>query len=278
MRWSRVGVVRYRVAAVAGVCVLSGCVLSATGAPHVVAAESVRLTGVLNASEYEHTVYWFEYGATANYGAASPHTDIDVGFGQTPVSAMVHGLTSATTYHYRLCNDKVPSDAFAPHCGDDRVVTTVVGRVSVDGTGSDVTFQGFPPVTVSTQFSLSAAADPGGTGYVDGDEQASAQTRHVPQLSRFDFNSGESGRVACLRVSGNLAVAGVSGTGRGELVDGSAGDDYTFNSLIVVEDNGTVGDRLAVLAWTPADGCPEPSVSLFPSPTFANANFVVRGG
>jgi hypothetical protein len=232
---------------------------------------------VLHATEFEHTAYWFEYGTTTAYGSTTPIVDIEATTVPNPVSASVGGLAAGTTYHYRLCNDKVLGDSFPPHCGADRTVTTGNGRVSVEGSGSDAIET--PPFSVSTtQYSLEGVADPGGAGYVDGDWNLQTQNRYVPELSSFDTDYGEVASVVCLRVSGNLAVAGVVGSWRGGTLSTGVFVNGSFDALIVIEDNGPTGDRVAKLPWTPADGCPEPSASLFTGRTFDVADFVVSGG
>ena len=78
--WVRRGRVWVTAAAVA--CLLSGCVLGATGSPHLVTDTSAKLTGTLvsdSSDQPDQVAYWFEYGPTSNYGSETVHTgNVDV--------------------------------------------------------------------------------------------------------------------------------------------------------------------------------------------------------
>jgi hypothetical protein len=63
-------------------------------------ARSARVGGEVDAGGVP-TGYRVEYGRTAAYGAATPTGDAGDG-GVAPVAATLAGLTSATTYHYRV--------------------------------------------------------------------------------------------------------------------------------------------------------------------------------
>src|SRR3954452_22516902 len=92
--------------AVVAAFVLSGCLLSPTGDPQIVADESAVLTGTLRSSTFlEGATYWFEYGTSTAYGSSTPRSAPGIQQGTTPVSEVVDGLTPGTTYHYRLCSD-----------------------------------------------------------------------------------------------------------------------------------------------------------------------------
>jgi hypothetical protein len=77
-------------------------------------------TGKPNHVEFER--YWFEWGTTTSYGHS---TTVEAWFGgqkNTQVNAVISGLTSGTTYHYRLViEDKV---AGTKQKGQDMVGTT----------------------------------------------------------------------------------------------------------------------------------------------------------
>jgi len=254
------------------VLVFSGCVFSQTGDPRVVSDVSALFTGTLQSTHFNHTEYWFEYGATTDYGTETPRQGLDVVPGAHPVSVRVNGLTPAATYHYRLCNVVPGTTPPGFACGADRTVSTVPGRVSVEGTGTrHGTF--FPLTSYFTQ-SIDAAADPGGVGYVDG-------TVNDDTVAVFENTiAGETtgrGVVSCLRVQGNVAVAGSTGT----YVTSTAAGVTTVQAsrLFVVEDNGPTGDRYVVRSWTPSDGCPEPTSALLDGTSAPDtADFVVRGG
>src|SRR5215207_8376377 len=92
--------------AIVAALLLSGCVLSQTGAPSIVADESVVLTGAVQSSQPDTVTYWFKYGTTTDYGSTTTSQTAFVQQGtKQPVSELVDGLTAGTTYHYQLCSD-----------------------------------------------------------------------------------------------------------------------------------------------------------------------------
>jgi hypothetical protein len=71
------------------------------------------------------TTYWFEYGATAAYSAATAPQPAS-GRIQVQVTAAVGSLTPGTTYHYRL----VARSAGGTTAGADATFTTPSGHVA----------------------------------------------------------------------------------------------------------------------------------------------------
>ncbi|HZV74438.1 MAG TPA: fibronectin type III domain-containing protein [Conexibacter sp.] len=67
------------------------------------------------------TSYYFEFGTTANYGQQTPPQGAGSGASAVSVSASLSGLTTSTTYHYRLVAVG-PNGAFA--IGADRTFAT----------------------------------------------------------------------------------------------------------------------------------------------------------
>src|SRR5436190_541977 len=51
--------------------VVSGCVLSSTGAPRIVADTSAVFTGAVKSSQGDTVTYWFAYGTTPSYGSTT---------------------------------------------------------------------------------------------------------------------------------------------------------------------------------------------------------------
>jgi hypothetical protein len=256
------------------VLVLSGCVFSQTGDPHLVADHTALLTGTVQSTQADHTEYWFEYGVTTDYGTETAHTGIDLAVGANPVSVSVDGLTAATTYHYRLCNDVPDSAMNTPFCGGDQSLTTGSGRVSVQGTG---TRHGeLFPLLFSFSQSINAAADPGGVGYVDGIVNDNNVATFLGSPGGTLGVTTGRGVVVCLRVRGNVAVAGYMAS---YVTVGPNGSSTAQASrLFVVQDKGPNHDRYVVRSWTPADGCPEPTSALLGTVTNDSADFVVRSG
>ena len=245
---------------VAAALVLSGCVLSQTGAPRLVADESAMFTGTLNSTEPDDATYWFEYGTTSGYGLSTPQKTTGVGPNfPASVSEFVDGLTAGAAYHYRLCSD-VPDDKLPQSCGADRVVTTTIGHDSVHGAGT----YWKPPFNEYRSISIKAAADPG-AGTVDGDY---TETGYVFTPSGGLVYSG-SGKAQCLVADGNIAAVGV------EVFYEIWGDGYVG---VVIQDNGPSGDKWVFAPYDPSDGCPQPSASWFDGSAGIPGDFVVHDG
>jgi hypothetical protein len=249
--------------------VLSGCVLSSTGAPGIVADESAVLTGAVGSSQADTVTYWFKYGTTPNYGSTTTTQTQFVQKGTTAVSELVDGLTAGTIYHYQLCSD-VP-DPLPPHCGVDHVVTTTIGHDSVHGQGTNSYTQ--PCIsgtcTYYDSFSIVAAVDPS-SGSIESDLTFAGVGPGTPTSGPIRYSG--VGAIECLRVSGNIAVVGYSITFTTDFgtFDGAGG--------LVIEDNGATGDRYLVSSWSPTSACPTPSASLFNSGTPHSGDFVVYDG
>jgi hypothetical protein len=74
-----------------------------TGAASSITATSATLNATVNPNGSEVSACMLEYGATTSYGSSAPCTP-SPGSGENPVavSASVTGLTTATTYHFRV--------------------------------------------------------------------------------------------------------------------------------------------------------------------------------
>jgi hypothetical protein len=254
--------------------VLSGCVLSSTGAPRIVADTSAILTGVVKSSQDDTVTYWFKYGTTPDYGSTTTTQTAFVQKGGGTggaVSELVDGLTAGTTYHYQLCSDA--PDHLPPACGADHVVTTTTGHDSVHGQGT-YTYHSTCDIgtcTYDDSFSIVAAVDPNSSA-IEGDLTFEGFEPGTPATNGDHAYTGV-GSIECLRVSGNIAVVGYNAT--------ITLDDGTSNAgegELVMEDNGATGDRYLVSSWSPTSACPTPSASLFNSGTPHSGNFVIYDG
>ncbi len=100
--------------------------------------------------------YHYEYGLGNTYGSSTP--DIDAGSGNTANAAPgpITGLTSNTTYHYRIAG----SNASGSIVGEDQTLTTAAAPPSVDGSpafASSITPSGASlHASVNPQHSLSS--------------------------------------------------------------------------------------------------------------------------
>jgi hypothetical protein len=85
-----------------------------------VTISSALLVGYVNPRGVA-TSYYFEYGTTNVYGTQTPTGPAGGGSSEVRVSAVVTGLASGTTYHYRM----VAVSASGARTGPDHVFTTV---------------------------------------------------------------------------------------------------------------------------------------------------------
>jgi formylglycine-generating enzyme required for sulfatase activity len=72
-----------------------------TGSATSVTSTSATLTGTVNPNGAE-TTYYFQYGTTTGYGSTTTSTAAGSGTSSVSASASLTGLSSGTTYHYRL--------------------------------------------------------------------------------------------------------------------------------------------------------------------------------
>jgi Ca2+-binding RTX toxin-like protein len=92
-----------------------------TGSVTGIGQKSATVNGTVN-PEGSATSYYFEYGPTTSYGTKIPASPKEVGAGtsEVAVSQSLTGLTSGTTYHYRL----VAASVAATTNGVDRTFAT----------------------------------------------------------------------------------------------------------------------------------------------------------
>ena len=100
-----------------------------TGSPSNLAQSSATVSGTVNPNGTD-THYFFEYGTTTSYGTSTPSTDAGAGTSDVSVSADLTGLTSSTTYHYRLV---AASSAGTTDGTDQTLTTTTPPAVTVTG-------------------------------------------------------------------------------------------------------------------------------------------------
>jgi phosphodiesterase/alkaline phosphatase D-like protein len=128
-----------------------------TNAAAFVLSDGATLNGTVNANNADTTVT-FEYGTTALYGTTVPAVPGTVtGAVNTPVAAVITGLTANTTYHYRVVAtnangttngaDMTFTTSFAPSAVTDAATgvggsfATLNGTVNANGSSATVTFQ-----------------------------------------------------------------------------------------------------------------------------------------
>jgi hypothetical protein len=106
---------------------------ASTGAASAVTHRSATVSGSVDANGAP-TSYRFDYGPTTAYGSATSTADAGSG-GTVPAAATLDGLSSSTTYHYRL----VATNAGGLSKGADQTFTTAPPPPSSTSTASSET-------------------------------------------------------------------------------------------------------------------------------------------
>jgi Tol biopolymer transport system component len=105
---------------------LTGCALSVPNAVTGVGENGATLNGDVYSSVEGELAYWFRYGKTRAYGAATPTRTIanDTPGERHPVSEPLAGLERHTTYHFQLCARDEEESSPRLVCSKDRTFTT----------------------------------------------------------------------------------------------------------------------------------------------------------
>jgi hypothetical protein len=164
------------------------------------------------------TTYRFEYGTSSSYGLQTAEQDAGSGTGGADVQAALTGLTSATTYHYRV----VATNAAGVDRGADRTFTTAGAPAASTGSARNVT---------ATAARLTASVDPNshpttyrfeyGTTTSYGKQTASASAGGAS--SSVSVGASVSGLQPHTRYHYRVVATNAAGTVRGR--------DRTFTTL-----------------------------------------------
>ena len=92
---------------------LQAAPVATTGGAESVTTGSAAVTGTVNPGG-EATTYHFEYGTTDAYGLTTPDQNADRGHRPVAVRATISGLSSTTTYHYRVVATNAAGSHAAP--------------------------------------------------------------------------------------------------------------------------------------------------------------------
>ena len=90
-----------------------------TGPVTALGSTTATVSGTVNPSG-DATTWYAEYGTTTGYGTKTASASAGSGAGNVAVSASLAGLSSGTTYHYRI----VATNAAGPTLGADGIFTT----------------------------------------------------------------------------------------------------------------------------------------------------------
>jgi hypothetical protein len=124
-----------------------------TTAATTIGQTSATLNGTVNPNDH-WTTYYFQWGTTTSYGSTTPATSAGNAKSPRPVSAVIAGLTPATTYHFRV------------------VATSNKGT----GMGQDRTFTTLPPPPLVTTGTVSAVEQTSATLHAEVNPNGAATT------------------------------------------------------------------------------------------------------
>ena len=180
----------------------------ASAAASDVTETAATLNATVNPEGYD-TSWYFQWGTDASYGQTTSAVDAGAGTSSQPVSAPISGLTSGTTYHYRL----VATDGYAATTyGSDQTLTTaspVVVTVSDGGGGcgacSSVGSQ--PPLTGVPYVPLQASANPPATTAKPPATKAKLPARSRPVLKDLAVRRAAQELIISFRLTAPASVA-----------------------------------------------------------------------
>jgi hypothetical protein len=161
-----------------------------TGAATSVTQGGATLTGTVD-PQGTATTYHFEYGTSSSYGLQSAEVDAGSGTGAVDASATLSGLTSDTTYHYRL----VATNAAGVTRGADRTLKTDASPGPPGATTGSAR-----NVTVSAA-RLAASVDPNGRATTYHFEYGTT-TGYGKRTADASAGSGQSARSVSAAISG----------------------------------------------------------------------------
>lgn len=123
--------------------------IATTGSASMITSHSAIINATVNANG-EATTYAFQYGLTTSYGSQTVTTTAASGTSNTAAHAVLNGLVSNTTYHFRI----VATSADGTTIGSDAMLAT--SKVPPTATA------GFPSVVMATSAVVTAIVNPNG--------------------------------------------------------------------------------------------------------------------
>jgi hypothetical protein len=175
--------------ALAATAPAAGPPAATTGASSDLGQTTATVTGTVDPQGMA-TTYHFEYGTSTSYGLATAEQDAGSGTGAAAVQAALAGLTSDTTYHYRV----VATNAAGVDRGADRTFKTAAPPGppgATTGSARNVT---------TTGARLTASVDPNGRATTYRFEYGTT-TRYGKQTAQASAGSG----VSAVSVSATIA-------------------------------------------------------------------------
>jgi hypothetical protein len=174
----------------AAAAVAAGPPSATTGAASSVTQSSATVGGTVDPQGMA-TTYRFEYGTSSSYGLQTADVDAGSGTGAVDASANLTGLTSDTTYHYRL----VATNAAGVARGSDRTLKTDA-RPGPPGATT-----GSARSVTAAAARLSASVDPNGRPTTYHFEYGTT-TGYGKRTADASAGSGQSARSVSAAISG----------------------------------------------------------------------------
>jgi hypothetical protein len=175
---------------VPAVAVAAGPPSATTGAAKNVTQTAATLTGTVD-PQGTATTYRFEYGTSTSYGLQTAESDAGSGTGSVDASANLTGLTTDTTYHYRV----VATNAAGITRGTDHTLKTAAAPGppgATTGSARNVT-----PVAAR----LTATVDPNGRATTYHFEYGTS-TSYGKRTAEAGAGSGQSARSVSASIAG----------------------------------------------------------------------------
>jgi subtilisin family serine protease len=201
-----------------------------TGSATSVSSTSATLNGTVNPNGAS-TTYYFQYGTSTSYRSSTTSTSAESGTSDVSVDASISGLSSNTTYHYRL----VATNSAGTNYGSDGTFSTSASPITV------------PSVTTSSATSVStSSATLNGTVNPNG-ASTTYYFQYGTTTSYGSTTSGTSAGSGSSSVSASASLTGLSSstTYHFRLVatnsaGTSYGDDQSFTAAISPEQTANV--------------------------------------
>jgi hypothetical protein len=170
--------------------VAAGPPSATTGSAKNVTQSGATVTGTVDPQGMA-TTYRFEYGTSSSYGLQTAEVDAGSGTGAVDASADLSGLTTDTTYHYRV----VATNAAGVTRGADRTLKTA----AAPGPPGATTSSARNVTAVSAR--LAASVDPNGRATTYHFEYGTS-TSYGKRTAEAGAGSGQSARSVSSAISG----------------------------------------------------------------------------
>lgn len=187
---------------------------ASTGSATAVTGKMAILGGTVNPGSAP-TTFFFQYGATSNYGAQTPTRNAGAGGADVSVFAKLFGLSAGTIYHFRI----VATNSSGTVDGNDQTFTTTAAPAPVVVTGSATS-------VTARAARLTGTVTPSGAA------------------TTYEFEYGTTTSYGAQTPS-RYAGAGLNGVSAGARISGlTAGQTYHFR-LVATSSSGTTdgGDQ-----------------------------------